>query len=109
MAAARRVRDADLDGVEMAAHVRRVDMRDWNIEARTRPGYFFGGRHDRHRTAEGLPHRVAARDVPERPMLDLTRRADEILLALAMTTGPRVHNRAGGLEASQIKGLDGLR
>ena len=34
-------------------------------------------------------------------------RADEILLALAMTTGPRVHNRAGGLEASQIKGLDG--
>ena len=36
-------------------------------------------------------------------------RADEIVLALAMTTGPRVHNRAGGLEASQIKGLDGLR
>ena len=26
-------------------------------------------------------------------------RADEMLLALAMTTGPRVHNRAGGLEA----------
>src|SRR3984893_16419392 len=36
-------------------------------------------------------------------------RADELLLALAMTIGPRVHNRAGGLEASQIKGLDGLR
>src|SRR3984885_4889859 len=36
-------------------------------------------------------------------------RADEILLALAMTAGPRVHNRAGGLEASQIKGMDGLR
>jgi Amino acid synthesis len=36
-------------------------------------------------------------------------RADEMLLALAMTTGPRVHNRVGGLEASQIKGLDGLR
>ena len=36
-------------------------------------------------------------------------RADEMLLALAMTTGPRVHNRAGGLEASQIKGSDGLK
>jgi Amino acid synthesis len=36
-------------------------------------------------------------------------RADEIMLALAMTTGARVHNRAGGLKASQIKGLDGLR
>jgi hypothetical protein len=36
-------------------------------------------------------------------------RADEILLALAMTTGPRVHNRAGGLKAADIKGTDGLR
>jgi hypothetical protein len=36
-------------------------------------------------------------------------RADEILLALAMTTGARVHDRAGGLKASDIKELDGLR
>ncbi len=36
-------------------------------------------------------------------------RADEMLLALAMTTGPRVHNRAGGLKASEIKARDGLQ
>jgi hypothetical protein len=36
-------------------------------------------------------------------------RADELLLALAMTTGARVHNRAGGLKASDIKQRDGLR
>jgi hypothetical protein len=36
-------------------------------------------------------------------------RADEMLLVLAMTTGARVHDRAGGLKASEIKGLDGLR
>ena len=36
-------------------------------------------------------------------------RADEMLLVLVMTTGARVHNRAGGLKASEIKGLDGLR
>jgi hypothetical protein len=36
-------------------------------------------------------------------------RADEIVLALVMTTGPRVHARAGGLAASEIKGEDGLR
>ncbi len=36
-------------------------------------------------------------------------RADEIVLVLAMTTGPRVHSRAGGLKASEIKGQDGLR
>lgn len=36
-------------------------------------------------------------------------RADEILLVLAMTTGARVHDRAGGLKASEIKGVDGLR
>jgi hypothetical protein len=36
-------------------------------------------------------------------------RADEILLALLMTTGPRVHARVGGLRVSEIKGEDGLR
>ena len=36
-------------------------------------------------------------------------RADELVLALVMTTGPRVHARAGGLKASEIKGEDGLR
>jgi hypothetical protein len=36
-------------------------------------------------------------------------RADEIVLALVMTTGPRVHARVGGLKASEVKGEDGLR
>ena len=34
---------------------------------------------------------------------------DELLLALVMTTGPRIHARVGGLKASEIKGEDGLR
>ena len=36
-------------------------------------------------------------------------RAGELVVVLAMTTGPRVHNRAGGLEASDVQGKDGLR
>jgi len=36
-------------------------------------------------------------------------RADEIVLILAMTTGPRVHARAGGLKLEEISGQDGLR
>lgn len=36
-------------------------------------------------------------------------RADEVVLALVMTTGPRIHARVGGLKASEIKGEDGLR
>ncbi len=36
-------------------------------------------------------------------------RANELLLVLAMTTGPRVHARSGGLEAAEITGKDGLR
>jgi len=36
-------------------------------------------------------------------------RADELLVALVMTTGPRIHARVGGLKASEIKGEDGLR
>ena len=34
---------------------------------------------------------------------------DELLLALVMTSGPRIHARVGGLKASEIKGEDGLR
>lgn len=41
--------------------------------------------------------------VPDAP------RAGELVLALVMTTGARVHARAGGLLARDIKGEDGLR
>lgn len=36
-------------------------------------------------------------------------RADEMVLVLVMTSGARVHARVGGLQASEIKGQDGLR
>ena len=41
--------------------------------------------------------------VPDAP------RADEIVLALVMTTGARIHARVGGLRADDVKGEDGLR
>ncbi len=36
-------------------------------------------------------------------------RVDEIVFALAMTTGGRIHERVGGLRVDQIEGKDGLR
>ena len=36
-------------------------------------------------------------------------RSQEIVFVLAMTTGPRIHARVGGLAARDIKGEDGLR
>ncbi len=36
-------------------------------------------------------------------------RAEELLFALAMTRGPRIHHRMGGLQAADVKGEDGLR
>jgi hypothetical protein len=36
-------------------------------------------------------------------------RDDEILFVLAMSKGPRIHSRMGGLEVWQVKGEDGLR
>ena len=36
-------------------------------------------------------------------------RRGEMALILVMSNGARVHNRAGGLDAAQIKGEDGLR
>ena len=41
--------------------------------------------------------------VPDAP------RAGEIVFVLAMSRGPRVHARMGGLEAWAVKGEDGLR
>ncbi|WP_390915402.1 amino acid synthesis family protein [Pseudosulfitobacter sp. SM2401] len=43
---------------------------------------------------------VGANDAP---------RASELALALVMSTGARIHNRAGGLAAADITGKDGLR
>ena len=34
---------------------------------------------------------------------------DEIVYIIAMTCGPRIHSRMGGLEADQISKMDGLR
>ena len=36
-------------------------------------------------------------------------RADEMVMILVMTTGARIHDRAGGMKASEIKAMDGLR
>ena len=36
-------------------------------------------------------------------------RANELVLALVMTTGARIHARIGGLKAEDVKGEDGLR
>jgi hypothetical protein len=47
-------------------------------------------------------------DAIEVGLADAPRR-NEIVLVLAMTTGPRIHARAGGLAAADIKGEDGLR
>ena len=41
--------------------------------------------------------------VPDAP------RAGEMVVALAMTVGPRVHARSGGLAAEDVQGRDGLR
>ena len=36
-------------------------------------------------------------------------RAGELMFALAMTRGARIHNRMGGLRSAEVKGEDGLR
>jgi len=36
-------------------------------------------------------------------------RANELLFALAMSRGPRIHHRMGGLAVADVKGEDGLR
>ena len=46
---------------------------------------------------------AAVADLPDAP------RAGEIMFALAMSRGPRIHDRMGGLTTAEVKGEDGLR
>ncbi len=41
--------------------------------------------------------------------IDDSPRADEMLVALVMTVGPRIHSRSGGMEASNITVRDGQK
>jgi hypothetical protein len=41
--------------------------------------------------------------------IDDSPRADEMLVALVMTVGPRIHSRSGGMEVSDIKVRDGQK
>ena len=71
------------------------------------------GRRARHADRRAAPPRNAAYvrshfdaievGVPDGP------RAAELVFILAMTTGGRIHERMGGLKASEIKGEDGQR
>src|ERR1700678_2593680 len=68
----------------MAPHIRGVDMRNRNVEARTWPADFFGRRHDRLRTPENFTHPVPTRNMPERAMFDLTCRANDRSFTVAL-------------------------
>ena len=59
-----------------------------------------------YRTSDGYGRKLANVTtviVPDGP------RPDEILFCLVMASGPRVHNRMGGLATADVKGEDGLR
>ena len=60
-------------------------------------------------SATSTPPTSAATSTPWRSASPTRPRAGEIVFVLAMTNGPRVHARMGGLAASEIKALDGLR
>src|SRR5215208_2297645 len=81
---ARSIRHTDLHGIEMTAHIGGVDMRHRHVETRARPTHLLRRGHDGLRIPEDLAHGVAARHVPERPMLELPGSADDCALAVAL-------------------------
>src|SRR5579872_5910484 len=80
---ARCVVDTHFHRVEVTPHIRRVDMRDRNIEPRSRPPNFFRRRYNRFRSAEHLAHRISAGHMPQCAVLQLSRRAHNRALAVA--------------------------
>src|SRR6185369_13406814 len=67
----RRVGDAHLDGVEMAAHISRDAVVDRDVDRTAHSTDLGRRRHDRMRALEQVAHAVAAGDVPERAVLEL--------------------------------------
>ena len=57
---------------------------DRNVEPRARPADLLGRRHDGLGVAQQLAHRVAARHVPQRAMLELAGLADDGALAVGL-------------------------
>src|SRR6202043_2113304 len=80
---ARRVVESDLHGVEVAAHVGRVDVGDGHVEASAGTTDFLGGGDDRLGATENFTHGIAAGDVPQGAVLDFSGTADDRALAVA--------------------------
>src|SRR5258708_39130463 len=81
---ARSIRNAYLHRIKMAADVGGVDMGNWNVEARARTANLLRRRHNRLRAPEHVTHSVAAGHVPERPVFELSGRAHDRSLAVAL-------------------------
>ena len=103
---ARCVGDAHFHGVEVAAHVGGVDVRDRNIEARAGAANFFCGGDDRFCAAENFAHGVATGNVPERTVFQFAGLADNCALAVAFDdfgiAAERGDERLGHLEAERL-------
>src|SRR5579864_8333853 len=81
---ARRVVDTDFYRVEVAADIRSVDVRNRDVEPRSRPANFFCGRYNRLRPAQHFPHAVSAGRVPKRSVFDLSRRSYNRAFAITL-------------------------
>ena len=79
----RRIVHAHFHRIKMAAHVRRIDVRDGHIEPRAWTANFLGRRHNRLRAAENLAHGVAAGHVPQRAVFEFSGGSDNRALAVA--------------------------
>src|SRR5579859_4674815 len=84
LVAAGSIVEANLHGVEMTAHVGRVDVSDRDIEARAGSANFFCGSDDGFGSAEHFAHGVTAGHVPQSAVLDLSRRSDDRTLAVTL-------------------------
>src|SRR3546814_4232846 len=73
----RRARHADLDGAEVPAHVRGVDVGDRHVNPRAGAADFLGRGHDGLGIAQPFSHGIAARHMPERAVLQLACAADD--------------------------------
>jgi hypothetical protein len=105
----RPVGHAELDGVEMAAHIGRGHMMQRDVDARAGGRHLHGRRHDRLGAAHGMADAEAAGLVPQGCMFQLAVQPDDGALAIGLQLGTLgvqdLHHAPGELDREWLQCL----
>ena len=79
-----RARQINFKAIEVAAHIRSIDVSNRRIQFGTGGTHFFGGGHNSLAVTKQFTHRIAPRGMPQGTMFQFARCTDNSALAKAV-------------------------